>query len=94
MRMNARHPRASAVGWRAAAVSAAAATLAALGCDNKNDQDLWGNSMTPTDIQNADAGPGPMTMPDPSDGDNEDPFTDNPGYPYTEEPWQDSREDA
>lgn len=69
----------------------AAAALAALGailvaCED--DASLWGDAMTPSQMQRADLGPGPSpTYFATSQGDSDDPFVDNPNYPFVEQPW-------
>lgn len=69
-----------------ASVAALACGVALLGCSNENDEKLWGGQMAPTQIQKADEGAGPVEMPDPAGGDNQDPFTDDPDYPYSNGP--------
>ena len=59
---------------------------ALVGCDD--DAALWGDAMTPTQMQQQGAGPGPApAMFATSSGDNEDPFIDNANYPFVESPW-------
>lgn len=73
---------------------ATCAALATLGCDTRDDKQLWGDDMSPTQLQKSDAGPRPMQLVDPGDGESEDPFTNNPGYPYVEESWNDPADSA
>ena len=57
-------------------------------CDSENDGDLWGDSMSPTQMQRADQGPGPGgNLFTTSEGDSDDPFVDNPSYPFVSGPW-------
>lgn len=57
-------------------------------CDSENDGDLWGDSMSPTQMQRADQGPGPGgNMFATTQGDSDDPFVDNPSYPFVSGPW-------
>jgi len=44
----------------------------AVGCED--DQALWGDAMSPTQMQRAD-------------GDSEDPFVENASYPFVQGPW-------
>ncbi len=68
-------------------VLATFAALPAIGCSNQNDQTLFGGEQSPTQIQRESQGPGPVDfMPDPDDGTSQDPFTDNPNYPYQPDP--------
>lgn len=72
----------------AATSAAIAVALALAGCDNQDDASLWGDAMSPTQVQKADRGPGPA--PDEivtSEGDSANPFVDNPNYPFVDEPW-------
>jgi hypothetical protein len=66
--------------------SVALCATALVGCDD--DAALWGDAMTPTQMQQQGAGPGPApAMFATSSGDNEDPFIDNANYPFVESPW-------
>ena len=66
-------------------LASAAALLAAQGCDD--DAALWGDAMSPTQMQQQ-GGPGPApAMFATTSGDNEDPFIDNANYPFVESPW-------
>lgn len=57
-------------------------------CDSENDGDLWGDSMSPTQMQRADQGPGPGgNLFTTTEGDSDDPFVDNPSYPFVSGPW-------
>lgn len=69
--------------------SAAAFLMACLfACDSQNDSDLWGDSMSPTQMQRADQGPGPGgNLFATTQGDSDDPFVDNPSYPFVSGPW-------
>jgi hypothetical protein len=59
---------------------------AAIGCED--DQALWGDAMSPTQMQRAEMGPGPNPpMMATSGGDSEDPFVDNASYPFVAGPW-------
>ena len=67
-------------------LASAAALLAAQGCDD--DAALWGDAMSPTQMQQQQGGPGPApAMFATTSGDNEDPFIDNANYPFVESPW-------
>ena len=65
-----------------------------LGCNsNQNDATLFGGDESPTQIQRDAMGSGPTPaeeMLDPEDGTSQDPFTDNPNYPYQPNPSMDS----
>jgi hypothetical protein len=78
--------RVACLAARTAAVSAA--VLCAAACGGGGEGDLWGDSMTPTQMQNAEwrsnVQPYPMAT---TQGDSDDPFIDNPNYPFVEEPW-------
>lgn len=69
---------------RTAALAVAALFAGACGGEG----DLWGDSMTPTQMQQAEwrsnVQPYPMAT---TQGDSDDPFIDNPNYPFVEEPW-------
>ncbi len=69
----------------AAAGLAFAALLAGCGDDDGN---LWGDSLAPTQALKAEGGngPAPVEMAT-SEGDSDDPFIDNPNYPFVDEPW-------
>ena len=56
------------------------------GCED--DQALWGDAMSPTQMQRADMGlgPNPPIMAT-TGGDSEDPFVDNASYPFVAGPW-------
>ncbi|NBP51751.1 MAG: hypothetical protein EBU70_11375 [Actinobacteria bacterium] len=65
-------------------VLVAAAVL--VGCND--DAELWGDSMSPTQMQRADQGPAPMPNQfTTTGGDSEDPFVDNANYPFVQGPW-------
>lgn len=82
LRMKERRPRAAA--WMASAALVGA--IAPVACED--DADLWGDAMSPTQVQRADRGPGPSpTYFATTQGDSDDPFVDNPNYPFVEEPW-------
>lgn len=70
-------------------MAAPVALLALLcACDSENDGDLWGDSMSPTQMQRAEQGPGPGgNMFATTQGDSDDPFVDNPSYPFVSGPW-------
>ncbi len=75
---------------RSYALAAAPAALLAVlcACDSENDGDLWGDSMSPTQMQRAEQGPGPGgNMFATTQGDSDDPFVDNPSYPFVSGPW-------
>jgi len=79
------------VGVRAAlgaAASVATAFAVLVGCDTRGDGDLWGDAMSPTQEQRADLGPGAtpnyFTT---TQGDSDDPYVDNPNYPFVQGPW-------
>ncbi len=63
--------------------------LLATGCGNDDDSALWGDAMTPTQVQQANMGPGPTTEINPDDY-GEDPYMSNPNYPFVEEPWEEN----
>lgn len=68
------------------AAPALAAGMALAACED--DASLWGDAMTPSQMQRADRGPGPSpTYFATSQGDSDDPFVDNPSYPFVEQPW-------
>ncbi len=67
---------------------ALAALPSAAGCNNDDDEKLWGGALSPTQTQSAQMGSGPEVMIDPSDGESEDPFMGNPNYPFVDEPWE------
>jgi hypothetical protein len=81
--------RRSAIALRAAAsLALLAVSLAAAGCGGDDDAALWGDSMSPTQVQKANWRSNvtayPMTT---TQGDSDDPFVDNPNYPFVEGPW-------
>ncbi|MFM1935795.1 MAG: hypothetical protein RI990_754 [Planctomycetota bacterium] len=68
------------------AVSLIAAVAASVGCDD--DRALWGDAMSPTQMQQSNEGPGPASpIFATTEGDSEDPFVDNPTYPFVDAPW-------
>jgi hypothetical protein len=81
-------PSARAAHAAAAAALAFAALLAGCGDDDGN---LWGDSLSPTQAMKAQGGngPAPAEMAT-SEGDSDDPFIDNPNYPFVDGPWWDS----
>lgn len=70
-------------------ISLLAAVLAVTGpCGCEDDASLWGDAMTPSQMQRAEQGPGPSpTYFATSQGDSDDPFVDNPNYPFVQGPW-------
>lgn len=65
---------------------AVAAALAAVGCED--DASLWGDAMSPTQMQRADQGPPPVgNYFATTSGDSEDPFVENASYPFVQGPW-------
>jgi hypothetical protein len=65
---------------------AVAAALAAAGCED--DASLWGDAMSPTQMQRADQGPPPVgNYFATTSGDSEDPFVENASYPFVQGPW-------
>lgn len=71
---------------RPSAVLALVAACVAVGCES--DGDLWGDAMSPTQMQRAEqGGPAPVNEFATSGGDSEDPFVDNPSYPFVQGPW-------
>jgi hypothetical protein len=49
---------------------------------------LWGDAMSPTQMQQSNEGPGPASpIFATTEGDSEDPFVDNPTYPFVDAPW-------
>ena len=65
---------------------AVAAALAAVGCED--DASLWGDAMSPTQMQRADQGPPPVgNYFATTSGDSEDPFVENASYPFVKGPW-------
>ena len=64
----------------------ASCVAAAFGCED--DQALWGDAMSPTQLQRSEMGSGPNPpMMATSGGDSEDPFVDNASYPFVAGPW-------
>ena len=64
------------------------ASACAVGCDTRGDADLWGDAMSPTQMQRADRGPGPApSYFTTTQGDSDDPYVDNPNYPFVQGPW-------
>ena len=78
-------PRVARLAVRTTALSAFVLGAAACG---GGEGDLWGDSMTPTQMQQSEwrsnVQPYPMAT---TQGDSDDPFIDNPNYPFVEEPW-------
>lgn len=71
---------------RSVTAALAGAFLVAAGCES--DSDLWGDAMTPTQMQQAQmGGPAPVNEFATSSGDSEDPFVDNASYPFVQGPW-------
>lgn len=71
---------------RSAAAAVTGLLLVAAGCES--DADLWGDAMTPTQMQQAQlGGPAPVNEFATSGGDSEDPFVDNASYPFVQGPW-------
>ena len=57
-------------------------------CDNRSDADLWGDSMSPTQMQQMNRGPGPGgNLFTTTQGDSGDPFVDDPSYPFVQGAW-------
>ena len=57
-------------------------------CDNRSDADLWGDSMSPTQMQQMSKGPGPGgNLFTTTEGDSGDPFIDDPNYPFVQGAW-------
>ena len=68
------------------ACAAMASVFAA--CDNRSDADLWGDSMSPTQMQRMNQGPGPGgNLFTTTEGDSGDPFIDDPNYPFVQGAW-------
>ena len=68
------------------ACAAMASVFAA--CDNRSDADLWGDSMSPTQMQQMNRGPGPGgNLFTTTEGDSGDPFVDDPNYPFVQGAW-------
>ena len=66
----------------------AALACAFTACDNRSDADLWGDSMSPTQMQRASQGPGPGgNLFTTTQGDSGDPFIDDPNYPFVQGAW-------
>lgn len=83
-------PRLQAPSSRTACLACAGGFLAAacalVGCHD--DAELWGDAMSPTQMQRADQGAAPMPNEfATSGGDSEDPFVDNASYPFVQGPW-------
>ena len=75
------HRAARTLGWIGLSCLAAAS-----GCED--DQALWGDAMSPTQMQRAGMGSGPNPpMMATTGGDSEDPFVDNASYPFVAGPW-------
>lgn len=76
------------VSSRSSAPIACVAVVTVLAACGGDDADLWGDAMTPTQMQRMDRGPGPspnfMTT---TQGDSDDPYVDNPSYPFVQGPW-------
>ena len=84
--IHSRFPFASSTFIRMSASALLVGVLSA--CDSENDGDLWGDSMSPTQMQRADQGPGPGgNLFATTQGDSDDPFVDNPSYPFVSGPW-------
>lgn len=67
---------------------AAMLALCVVACNSENDSDLWGDAMSPTQMQNADQGPGPGgNLFATTQGDSDDPFVDNSSYPFVQGAW-------
>ena len=63
-----------------------ASAVAMTACED--DQSLWGDAMSPTQMQRAEMGSGPNPpMMATTGGDSEDPFVDNASYPFVAGPW-------
>lgn len=78
--------RATGSNVRSAAAAVTGLLLVAAGCES--DADLWGDAMTPTQMQQAQlGGPAPVNEFATSGGDSEDPFVDNASYPFVQGPW-------
>ena len=62
--------------------------LATIGAGCEDDASLWGDAMSPTQMQRADQGSAPVgNVFTTSGGDSEDPFVDNASYPFVQGPW-------
>lgn len=85
-RRSLRHVRPAAASFACPAATCIALAVAAAGCDDGGS--LWGDAMSPTQMQRADQGPAPVgNMFTTSGGDSEDPFVDNASYPFVQGPW-------
>ncbi len=79
-------PHARAGAFIAACALVAVSSVVVIGCED--DASLWGDAMSPTQMQRADQGPSPVgNMFTTSGGDSEDPFVDNASYPFVQGPW-------
>ncbi len=65
--------------------AAAACALALSGCHD--DAELWGDAMSPTQMQQAEMGTSTPNYFATTQGDSDDPFVDNASYPFVQGPW-------
>jgi hypothetical protein len=65
--------------------AAAACALALAGCHD--DAELWGDAMSPTQMQQAEMGTSTPNYFATTQGDSDDPFVDNASYPFVQGPW-------
>ncbi len=66
-------------------VLAAACVAALAGCHD--DAELWGDAMSPTQMQQAEMGTSAPNYFATTQGDSDDPFVDNASYPFVQGPW-------
>ena len=65
--------------------SLAAACVAVVGCHD--DAELWGDAMSPTQMQQEQMGSVTPNYFATTQGDSDDPFVDNANYPFVQGPW-------
>ncbi len=66
-------------------LAAVAACAALAGCHD--DAELWGDSMSPTQMQQQQMGTVTPNYFATTQGDSDDPFVDNANYPFVQGPW-------
>lgn len=66
-------------------LTAAACAIATVGCHD--DAELWGDAMSPTQMQQAEMGTSTPNYFATTQGDSDDPFVDNASYPFVQGPW-------
>jgi len=66
-------------------LAVAAACAAFAGCHD--DAELWGDAMSPTQMQQEQMGTATPNYFATTQGDSDDPFVDNANYPFVQGPW-------